>query len=366
MIRPLLLLSLALSGCDTHWDETVEGDWRLLKTTVRSNNAGDYGAIIQPKLGETSMLTTVRPLDDLQDCHIRFLEQSNQVPFRADEEVKSKYSRTNAGYIGHTVSLNWPISAADPELNATRSRVQIGVVSRELKYERGDVELNVLLKNDSDLTQGTVRINLIYSGTTGAQSDIVSATEQAIELWREIYREIGIELDIQLYDYVGPGVLQAPGQGSDEDYLKISRETPFGGINLVVVEELTGIEDVFGFAGDIPGPMIPSERSAVAVNVGLGAGTDGLFSAGEVELLAETMAHETGHYLGLYHPVEVSYDAWDALDDTVECQTEISCIDLIGRNLMFPFPVCNSTSCIPQNQITDEQQGVAHRYAGVL
>ena len=56
-----------------------------------------------------------------------------------------------------------------------------------------------------------------------------------------------------------------------------------------------------------------------------GAGYDGQFNAEEIQMLGETMAHEIGHYMGLYHPVEASYNYWDALEDTEECGTWNAC-----------------------------------------
>ena len=50
-------------------------------------------------------------------------------------------------------------------------------------------------------------------------------------------------------------------------------------------------------------------------------------------MFGETMAHEIGHYMGLYHPVEASYNYWDALEDTVECGTWNACETQLGQQL---------------------------------
>ena len=81
------------------------------------------------------------------------------------------------------------------------------------------------------------------------------------------------------------------------------------------------------------------------------------------------MAHEVGHYLGLFHPAELPVGgvvkSWDALDDTTECLTGSECDAKLGTNLMYPTPLCDSTPCTPQAQVTPQQQGVVHRYVGV-
>ena len=81
--------------------------------------------------------------------------------------------------------------------------------------------------------------------------------------------------------------------------------------------------------------------------------------------MGETMAHEAGHYLGLFHPVETSYALWDALDDTPECDDSAACAAALGTNLMFPYPVCAFSECEEQGLLTPKQVGVMHRYVGV-
>ena len=82
------------------------------------------------------------------------------------------------------------------------------------------------------------------------------------------------------------------------------------------------------------------------------------------ELMA-VLAHEIGHYMGLYHPVEASYNYWDALEDTVECGTWNACETQLGNNLMFPYPICYG-ACELQTEITSDQMGVLQRYTGTL
>ena len=108
-----------------------------------------------------------------------------------------------------------------------------------------------------------------------------------------------------------------------------------------------------------------STRSAVLVNLALSSGPDGKFDEVETRILGETMAHETGHYLGLYHPVESTWNRWDALPDTPDCNREADCQDAFAQNLMFPYPVCGITSCTAQSDLTPDQAGVVHGHVGV-
>ena len=160
--------------------------------------------------------------------------------------------------------------------------------------------------------------------------------------------------------------MQPPGFGSEGDYLALSTETNLGTVNVIITEDIqSSFQGILGVSGDIPGPAIASTRSAVLVDALQAMGPDGRFVPLEVRLLAETLAHETGHYLGLFHPVEDGWQSWDSLEDTPECSSQNSCIEVLDRNLMFPFPICSSVTCTAQDEITEAQAGVMHRYVGV-
>ena len=119
-------------------------------------------------------------------------------------------------------------------------------------------------------------------------------------------------------------------------------------------------------AGAIPGTLTANTRSAVVVSWLASAGTDGVFQDTDITILGETMAHEVGHYMGLFHPVEQTWSTWDACDDTPDCTSESACISALGTNLMFPTPVCDFDGCIEQDQLSLVQEGIMHRYTGTL
>jgi hypothetical protein len=114
----------------------------------------------------------------------------------------------------------------------------------------------------------------------------------------------------------------------------------------------------------------------VAVSAVALAGRDRAFDSEERRLLAETMAHEVGHYLGLFHPIELpdrgeTISFWDHLPDTSDCATLARCEAELSGNLMYPTPVCatwEGSSCVafvPQGALTGDQVGLARGYAGV-
>ena len=99
-----------------------------------------------------------------------------------------------------------------------------------------------------------------------------------------------------------------------------------------------------------------------------GAGPDGVYSESEINVLAETMAHEVGHFMGLFHPIELEGGDSDPLTDTPTCSSPIECETnpALAMNLMFPTPVADSSGgVLRQNQISGQQRGVLNRYIAV-
>ncbi len=91
------------------------------------------------------------------------------------------------------------------------------------------------------------------------------------------------------------------------------------------------------------------------------AGSDGLFDDAEVEQLGITLAHEVGHYLGLMHPVEETWDEYDALDDTPFCTDTRSCDHDLATNLMFPVGDAGTA----QTDLTPDQIAVLQNWPGL-
>jgi hypothetical protein len=106
----------------------------------------------------------------------------------------------------------------------------------------------------------------------------------------------------------------------------------------------SAFDSILGLSSSVPGPALASSKSAVAVGLAGHAGPDGGFDEREVRVLGETFIHESGHYLGLFHPVEIAssgrYRGRDPLGDTPVCRNEADCIEEgVAANAMFPRPI---------------------------
>ncbi len=258
-----------------------------------------------------------------------------------------------------------PRRAADPPLAPGKYTLEFGVVDSSESYVSQPVFLDVLLKPDADFGEGELKVKIVYTGGLEDDEGLRAAVDAAKDHWEDLYAQIGIDVDFEELAYGDVGDVEPPAFGDEAVYSDISASTPLRSVNVVIAPSIVSYDEIFGIAGDIPGPLISTGRSAVLISADLSAGPNGVFSAEEERLLAETMAHEVGHYLGLFHPVETTWETWDVLDDTPSCNDEFECVEELGDNLMFPFPVCAGFSCVPQGVITDEQSGVMHRYVGV-
>ena len=214
----------------------------------------------------------------------------------------------------------------------------------------------VIAKNDLSPLFGTLRVRIFLVGSIAQSSDDRIAVNQAIEVWRQIYAAAGITLDVTVEDIAsGTGILPAPNVGSAFYAANAATSRPYT-LNLYVGSGISMTSDtspgntfpneLLGIAASIPGPAVPTIKSAVAINILTHSGVDGVFSNSEVELLGSTMAHESGHYLGLFHVVEFAGDDDDAylpgdlFVDTPLCVVTSGCIaNGAAANLMFPAAI---------------------------
>ncbi len=359
-----LMALLSLGGCQKGFIEEYIDGLRHLRTRANSQRNGTARVEMEVYPDETELLVTAEVAEGYR-THVRTVyDPSDAIVFQAFDWTGTDYSKTNAGYVSETVTLNWPVSSEDAELVPGVYTFEFGVVDANEKYSAQPLFFDALLKPDDDFDDGKLQIDLAFADGLEDDDELRETVDEAIGIWSQLYGEIGIDIDVEQYAF-GDGSLEPPAFGDEEVYEELAAFTRYRSVNVVLAPSIESYEEIFGIAGDIPGPIVPTGRSAVLINASLSAGADGAFSPEEVRLLAETMAHEVGHYLGLFHPVETSWSTWDVLDDTDECDTEFQCVDALGTNLMFPFPVCSGFSCTPQSDLTGEQADVAHRYVGV-
>ena len=360
---------MVLAGCE----DTLEGDGELTETsmlstaTVSATSDGDGIVVfaIEVPEGATSMLLTA--WSDTYTAFEGLQDPSGDLVLWWEDWYYADQSLTYAFWSeAPDAELNWPVREEDGPLEAGTWLAQIGTYDADLYYTPNtELALTLQLKDAADFTGGVGRARIVYADGVNSDDEAVYGTEQAVERWKEVWGAYGLDLQV---DYATSDLhpdLPFP-DGSTDDITSESAEFWDSDLTVLIGEEIEGSQDYYGVSGGIPGTLIAAPRSAVVVSWLANAGGDGVFSDEDIRLYGETLAHEVGHYSGLFHPVEDGWEYWDALSDTPDCDRLAECESELGDNLMFPYPVCDYTSCPPQDQLSDGQVGVGHRYTGTL
>jgi hypothetical protein len=193
----------------------------------------------------------------------------------------------------------------------------------------GRVHLRVLFMREPAPAEGRIDLTLHFTGGDGLTASTApehSGLQAALTVAGELLAPAGLELgDVSYVDVAELGlstvVLDEGCEGGDLDTLLSSSSVDDEGVHLFFVERfqcLSGGIDVGqglgGMAGGLPGPPFVrgSLRSGVVVATGL--------FLNDPPQLGATLAHELGHFLGLFHTKENDLfggpDIYDVISDT--------------------------------------------------
>lgn len=342
-----------------------------IETTVEARDTGTIGEIdvTVPIADQRSFMVVGTTTTNAHLAVLSITDPSGASILRWEDWVEASNGLTGAFWAERTTTvINWPVRSEDPPLVPGDYVVRLGSYRMDGVTARPDVpiEVTTLTSRDADLSRGLVRVAIVWAAGMSSDVALVTATQDAVAHWRAVWAGASMDLDVRYVDSAIDPALPYPSAASGDVLLEASTLVDPGEIAMIIGETLDGGISAYGAAGQLPGPLVPSTVSAIVVSWLANAGGDGVFSPDDVQLYGEVLAHEAGHYLGLFHPVEESYDYWDSLRDTPECSGQVQCEGLLGTNLMFPYSICDGASCVSATMITRDQRSVMQLYTGTL
>ena len=259
------------------------------------------------------------------------------------------------------------------------------------------VSIALPISDETELQWGCVALQPYASGNVeGAQSDLhvvtrtsPDETESGSTLSFELVLVDGVDLDLDaldqamlhaasILDAADTGPLEVwsvdvvsldsgpyvPHMGPEIDALRASY-IPTDDRSMVVylIEDFVDQSGLAGIAAGLPGPNgIPgTNASGVVVSIGTHRQADGSLAT---NILGETIAHEAGHQIGLFHTSERDGSNHDLAHDSPTCTLDMDangdgsltadeCPD--GQNLMFW-----TGSTLPQDELSPQQSDVLY------
>ncbi len=202
------------------------------------------------------------------------------------------------------------------------------------------------------LPSGRLAVNLCLTGAGGLTAALAPKHEriaQAVATLRETFAAIAVDVTVTYMDV--PGAHFVVHDASDLQVAELFRTAKGApsGINVFLIQELS-FEDgakslpMMGLSGGVPGPLGPAGGAQAGVVVAL------KLEVGQPDRLGVAIAHEIGHFLGLYHASDAAAadgtQLHDQLTDTPESD---------AANLMHWSPQPHSTKLSAQQAAVIKQ-----------
>ena len=335
-----------------------ESPFETVEVVIRTDADGIAELPIRVPENVTSFVATVEANEAV---YAQALLDPNQKKVMDSEKWRSQDSNlTNAVWPYFADStLQWPVRNVDTALFKGKWRIWWHVPEQP----KEKIKVSVTTATDTDWSFGNLKVSFCFGSHLKEAPESYEAVQDAIDQFVELYSQQDVTVLEEPCDHTVPNELSllAPL----DKVMDIRQSLPPETMVVIFGNWIDSDPIRLGFSGSIPGPMAVHPRAYIGVSWMAHAGADGAFSEQDIRILSETLAHETGHYLGLFHPVELDFSAYDALDDTPECEDLNTCTSVYKNHLMFAAPVCTLAMCAPQFEVSSDQFDVMHRHTAV-
>ena len=251
-----------------------------------------------------------------------------------------------------------------------------------------NTHVTAIINHRTNPAGGTLGVNLIFCGIPDINASNALNNSQFLILFQEfvrIYALSNINVEIAGLLDCAPadaGRLTFVNTANEEfgDLLASSGRINNQAMNFFFVQGFENQPGAVGVSGKIAGPaIIQGTRYSGVVTTTLD-GPIGDLTQADLLIQGATMAHEGGHYFGLYHTTErfgagatgTGLPAWilvDPINDTPACPVTndvnqdgmvgaTECLNFDGMNLMFWL----AEDGVVQDQLTEGQRFVLHRH----
>jgi hypothetical protein len=224
-----------------------------------------------------------------------------------------------------------------------------------------DVEVRFYAKKQTGIDTCGIHLDFLIDKNSIHSSQFELALDRATEWVNNLYAPMGV----RVLDYTTTQIdLPNPNfnvddtstvMGQIDDVLRQARQVGTAredSLHVVVVRNIGGSEPS-GYSMGLPGPF-DADRANAAVLVSTSAYTDA-DNLLDVEGMASTIAHEIGHYLGLYHTSESSGTQHDPIPDSPMCDGSV-CSQEFEDNIM------SSGGGASRNKLTEGQAFVVKQH----
>ena len=250
--------------------------------------------------------------------------------------------------IGEAPFYHWPVEVASVTMPISNETAAHGgclaldpVAYADASGQTG--ELHIVTRR-GDSSASSIDVNVFVVGSTDiAEADVMAALTRMSEVYAGGGAATIGNVSIATLDWPDPYV---DSEGAEANELRATAigDDP-GALNLLFVQDFNEV-GTLGIAAGIPGPNGISGTAASAVMVAVDTHLDAEGSALLTDLMGETMAHEIGHQIGLFHTSEGDGVGFDPITDTPECTSDFDldgddeltaeeCEAADGRNFMF-------------------------------